>query len=319
MFVVIGTTTVDLYISGIDKMPRFEGDEFTSNSLSFCNRPLTMTLGGNGANSAYVLASLGAPTALCSAAGRDLLGDTVAGWLQAKGVDLRGFVRSEQHSTATDTILIDDSLNRFAFYHPGYLHDLSFDLLPADLFREVTTLLITGYSLLPGLQPEGHMAALQAAKQVNALTALDIGPAIGRPATLSEIKPLLPLVDYLITNAYELTVCTGADTIAAGVQQVLDAGANAVLVHRGASGASVSRAQQPPIDARGFPVEAAVTVGAGDVFNAAFLFALNDGMTDDRALEFANAAASMVVASGRSVLGTPTRSQIQTFLDGVKN
>src|SRR5829696_601156 len=100
MFVVIGTTTVDLYISGIDKMPRFEGDEFTASSLAFCSRPLTMTLGGNGANSAYVLASLGAPTALCSAAGRDLLGDTVAGWLQAKGVDLRGFVRSEQHSTA---------------------------------------------------------------------------------------------------------------------------------------------------------------------------------------------------------------------------
>lgn len=310
MFVVIGTTTVDLIVSGIDHMPRIDGDEFTNSSLAFCSVPLKMALGGNGANSAYVLASLGAPVALCSAAGQDFLGDRMASWLSEKGVDLRSFVRSAAHGTATNTTLMDENHNRLSFYHPGYQHELPYAKLNHAVFAGVTTLLITGYVLMPGLRPDGYIAALRTARDQGAVTALDIGPALGTPATLNEILPLLPLIDYLLTNERELAVCVGSTN----PSTLLHAGAGAVVVKRGADGAALYRANADPITAAGFPVQADNTIGAGDTFNSSFLFALATGKSPREALQFACAAAAMVVGGGVGVLGTPTPAAIEEFL-----
>jgi len=314
MFIVIGTTTVDLFISGFDKVPHFEHDEFSTSSLAWCSKPLTTTLGGNGANSAYVLAAFGAPVALCSAAGQDMLGEIVTGWLRERDVVLDGLVRSPTHSTAANTSLMDERLNRISFYHPGALHELRFEDLPRDLFRRATTLLITGCSLLPAMHPDGYHAALQAVREVGATTAVDIGPAVGQPVVLADVQPLLPLTDYLIANEYELAICTGLETVEASAACLLDAGARALVVKRGADGASVYRSGQAPLHVAGFPVKAEVTIGAGDTFNASLLYGLSEGIPLERALAFASAAASIVVSGGRSVLGAPSRAQVEAFL-----
>ncbi len=314
MFIVIGTTTVDLFISGFDKVPHFEHDEFSTSSLAWCSKPLKTTLGGNGANSAYVLAALGAQVALCSAAGQDMLGDTVTGWLRERGVVLDGFVRSRTHGTATTTSLIDDRLNRISFYHPGPLHDLHFEDSPLDLFRRATTLLITGCALLPAMHPDGFRAALSAVRGQGAATAVDIGPAVGKPVALADLQPLLPLTDYLIANVYELAICTGLETVEASARCLLDAGARTLIVKRGADGASVYRPDHETLHVAGFPVKAEVTIGAGDTFNSSLLYALSEGFDLERALAFASAAASIVVTGGRSVLGAPSRPQVEAFL-----
>jgi sugar/nucleoside kinase (ribokinase family) len=313
MIVVIGTTTVDLFIGGVEQMPQFDGDEFTSSSLAFCNRPLTMTLGGNGANSAYVLAALGAPVALCSATGLDEMGETVTGWLAEKGIDLRGFLRREAASATTTTIM-DDQLNRISFYYPGIFPTLGYADLPASVLAETDTILITGYPLLPGFRLAGCTAALKAARKNGAITALDIGPAIGQPACLDEIAPLLPLVDYLITNEYELGVCTDDTEIASGAAALVNAGAQTVVVKQGRDGVTIHRADETTHVA-GFPVRAEVTVGAGDSFNAGFLYAVRAGMSLPEAARFANATAALVVQTGRSVLGAPTLNDVHALLE----
>ena len=64
MFVVIGSVTADLMLHSDVPLSRLGGDGFRSSNLVFTDRPLTVSVGGNGGNSAYVLAGLGAPTAL---------------------------------------------------------------------------------------------------------------------------------------------------------------------------------------------------------------------------------------------------------------
>lgn len=135
MFVIIGSANVDLIVSGFDKMPVVMGDEFTTSSLVFCDDALKLVLGGNGANCAYVLAGLGAPTALCSAAGQDELGRLVRGWLTERGLHLAGFVQSAAQATAFTTIVSDRGLNRLAFHHPGALAGFSLDDIPTDLLH----------------------------------------------------------------------------------------------------------------------------------------------------------------------------------------
>lgn len=313
MFAVIGSTTLDLYISGMETMPRFEGDEFTTTSLVFCNQPLTMALGGNGANSAYVLASLGAKTALCSAVGQDYPGDLMTGWLSARGIDLRGFLRSPSAGTPTTTAIHDHQQNRISFHHPGASWVYRYEDVPTKVLHEADGLLITGYTLFTGWRPVGYARALREAHQCGAITALDIGPAIGQPVQTEELVPMLPDVNYLFTNEYELSICTGFSDLDSGVHALIEAGAACIVVKRGKDGASIYTENQQT-NVPGFPVEALVTVGAGDAFAAGFLFAIQRGDSYEQAALFGNATAALVVASGKSVLGCPTLDQINALM-----
>ncbi|MGI9175663.1 MAG: carbohydrate kinase family protein [Rhodothermales bacterium] len=314
MFVVIGTTNADLIVSGMERWPRGEGDEFTASSLVFCDEPLAMILGGNGGNSAYVLARLGAPVALASAIGTDPLGDTLAAWLADVGVEMGALVRSAAHATASTTILVDPAEHRLSFHHPGASWAFEAADVRSDLIEQADVLLASSYPLLKRWRPDGFRQVLASAHRHGATTALDIGPAIGEPATLDELAPLLPDVDYLIANAYELAVCTGTDRVEEGMARALEAGAACVVVKKGKAGtvrADKAEAEAVP----GFPVEARTTVGAGDAFNAGFLFGIREDWGLSRSVRFGNATAALVVSAAQGVLGAPDRAHVQALLD----
>lgn len=314
MFLVIGTTTVDLFISGFERLPRTEGDEFTIDSLAFCKAPLRPALGGNGAISAFTLARLGAPVVLSTAIGQDWLGVEVTGWLEEAGVEMNCVARRAGAATAATVVVSDDARNRLSFHHAGANETLAEADVPAALLAQADVLLLTSYPLLNGLRPEGSAALLAAAHRSGTITALDIGPAIGEPALLSEISGLLPDVDYLFCNEHELSVCTEDRDLRAGMACMLAERAQCVVVKRGAQGATVWRNGASPVDVPGFAVDAHSTVGAGDSFNAGFLHALTQGQDSLQAARFANAVAALLVSAHRGALGAPTLQGVRDFL-----
>lgn len=316
MFLVIGTTTLDLFNSGITQMPTVRGDEFTVDSLVFCQQPLQMLLGGNGGIAAYALARLGAPVLLGSAVGQDASGDLLQGWLQAAGVDTRVLLRHPTAATSTTTVVSDLTRNRLAFHHAGSSHQYAPTDLPSDLLQQTEALLVSAFTLFLRWRPHGFAQLLASAKTQGIRTALDIGPAIGQPVTLAEIAFLLPQVDYFICNEHELAVCCGVDETpsgsAAGMAQILAHGVRCAVTKRGAEGALVQpRGADTPIAVPGFQVDARMTVGAGDSFNAGFLYAVQQGQTPVAAARFANAVAALVVASAQGALGAPTLQQVR--------
>ena len=312
MFVIIGTANIDLVVSGFDKMPVVMGDEFTTSSLVFCDDALQMLLGGNGANCAYVLAGLGAHVSLCSAVGEDQLGRIVRNYLTEQGVDLAGFVQHPAHATAFTTIVSDRALNRLAFHHPGALAAYALSDIPPALLTRATVLLATSFSIMPQLRRDGFAQALRTAHQQGAITALDIGPAIGKPTHIDELIPVLPVVDFLLTNRHELSVCTGETDVGRGAGRLLSAGAACVIVKQGGDGATIyqagCRAHVP-----GYAVEVHSTVGAGDAFNAGLLCARRQGASLEDAVRFGNAVAALVISSGRGILGCPSLTRAIEF------
>ena len=314
-FIVVGTTTADLFVSGLERIPEVGGDEFTRDNFAFCNEPPALSLGGNGANSAYVLARLGASVTLCSAIGADPFGEVVEGWLADVGVNTEGLVRRDEAATAVTTVVTDDVPHRLSFHHEGASTTFGIEDAPQEAFEQADVLLVSGYPLLEGWRPDGIAQALHAAHQAGGRTALDIGPALGRPATLSELKPLLPDADYLICNEHELTVCTDQSDIGRAMEEVMEAGAHCLVVKRGGAGALICRAGRPAaLQVPGFEVEAHFTVGAGDAFNAGLLFALSKGWPWKRMLRFANATAALVVAGPRGVLDAPGAREVESFI-----
>jgi sugar/nucleoside kinase (ribokinase family) len=307
MFVVFGSTNVDLFIGGIEQLPGLGREEFAVDNLAWCAEPLRMVIGGNGANSAYILGKLGANVRLASAIGEDLLGNVVYDWLKAAGVDQSWLRRRTDTATATTTIVSDAARQRLSFHHPGAYATYVPEDLPEGWAQAVRVLLITGYPLLRGLRPDGCRALLAAARQAGAITALDVGPAIGAPVTRDELGPLLPLLDYLIANEYEAgLLAAGAPGeragLAAAAAGLLAQGAQGVVVRQGAAGATLfSRAV--PLHAPAQPCDVRQTVGAGDAFNGGFLYGLAQGLPVSGALSLGNRVAAQVVSTLDGVLG----------------
>lgn len=317
MFLVIGTTTVDLFISGFERLPRTEGDEFTVDSLAFCAQPLRPALGGNGAISAFTLARLGATAILSTAVGNDWLGDLGRHWLGDAGVQMDHVVHRTDSATASTVMISDDRRNRLSFHHAGANETLMEAEIPIHLLGPSDALLLTSYPLLNRLRPQGSGALLATAHRAGATTAVDIGPAIGQPASLSEILPLLPYVDYLLCNEYELSVCTEGIDPPAGMRTMVERGAGCVVLKRGANGAVIRQNRGDAVNVAGFAVNARSTVGAGDSFNAGFLYALQEGGDPLSATRFANAVASLLVSADQGALGAPTLQEVQSLVQTI--
>lgn len=313
LYLVVGTTTVDLYLTGMDRLPSAGSDEFTPSSYAFLEEPVSAALGGNGANCAVVLAALGAHTALCSIVGRDAFGELACGWLAEKGVRLEGLVLSGEFATACTAIATDRAGRRLSLHHPGGSFHYSLKDLPQALLTRASALLLTSYPLLKAFRPEGHRQALGSAKAAGAVTALDIGPLVEPPPSVEELAPLLPSVDYLMANERELSVLLPGQPLERIWEALFERGLENLVVKRGSEGCSLIAAQGR-LDCPAFPVQAGLTVGAGDSFDAAFLYGSLQGWESLRVLRFASAAAAAVVASRRGPCGCPTLDQIEALL-----
>lgn len=313
--VVLGTTTVDVFLSGTDRIPCAGADEFTPESYAFLDQPFAFSLGGNGANSAFALASLGSPVLLCSAVGDDRLGALVREWLSSRRIDLTGLSRSRTRATSGTVVVTDRDRHRLSLHHPGASAELCLETVPAGAQDGAAALLISGYHLLNRLRHGGFRTLLEAFKKAGARTAVDIGPVVPPAAGAEELAPLLPRVDYLLANEYELASCLGGASIEDRCRTLLKGGVGAVVVKRGAEGSClVSR--EGVVQEGGFAVQGGSTVGAGDAFDAAFLHAVLRGGPPNYCLRFADTAARMVVEKAEGILGCPDEHSVERILRG---
>ncbi len=327
MFLIVGCTTVDLFVLGVERLPGWGGEEFAVSNLAFTDVPLRMSLGGNGANAAFALGRLGADVRLISAVGDDTLGHLVCGWLEGAGVPTAGLRRRDQH-TATTILVVDGERNRLIFHHAGAYPSITLADLPQGWDAGLQVLLINGYTLMQGLRPAGYIEMLKQARAAGAHTAVDIGPAVGHVARLDEIAPMLPWVDTLIANSHELAVCVDAPEAAeiavdipARVAALQAAGARRVLVKQGEAGATLFGAGNgassdagAPLHVPAFAVEARQTVGAGDTFNAGLLWGTAQGWDDADALRYGAAMAALVVCTECGILDAPQRDDVERFI-----
>jgi sugar/nucleoside kinase (ribokinase family) len=313
MFVIIGTTTADLLILSQSPSITPGADGFQSSNVVFTDTPPRLLMGGNGANSAYVTAGLGVPTTLCSSVGEDPFGHTLSEWLEARGINLEVFTRSDTHATSTSVILSVDAANQLVFHHPGASAQIRPEDVPDSLLADADVLLASSYSLIPRMRSGGLASALARTDGAGGIAALDIGPAIGDPVTLEEITPLLPNTHYLLANTHEMNVLAGAGDWETAATRALNAGARNLIIKRGKDGASM-RGPGAGCDVPAFDVEANISVGAGDAFNAGFLCGVQRELSPEQAIRFGNAVAALVVSGEKGVLDAPTWRQVETFL-----
>ena len=116
------------------------------------------------------------------------------------------------------------------------------------------------------------------------------------------VEAVVPLTDILVMNRAEQ-----AQVAAIGPET----GQCETVITLGSRGAQVGEVVVPP-----FPAEVVDPTGAGDAFCGAMGVALAEGRPLIEAVRFANAAGSLAVATPGAQPSMPTRTAVESLLDG---
>lgn len=296
---VIGELNVDLIVSGLPSLPVL-GQELLCEDFQ-------MALGSSSAICAGWLAALGAAVDFWGKVGRDPYGESVVNELERRGIGTEGVIRDPDIRTGV-TVSLTYAQDRAMCTYLGSIAALRLDDLDLSLLARYDHLHSASIFLQRGLRP-GLPALYQAAKEAGLTTSLDSGwdpeEQWGR-----DIFDVLPYVDFFVPNEVEALSFTGTSTVE-GAATELSRYTGTVVVKLGQQGA-LARAGEQVWEAPGFEVEVVDTTGAGDAFNAGFMYAhIVEGRSIPDALRFANACGAIAVTT----IGGPTASASAAEVD----
>jgi sugar/nucleoside kinase (ribokinase family) len=269
---------------------------------------------GGGCNFILMAQRLGAQIIAIGAVGADSFGSELLDILRAEGVDTRG-VDAPPGSTSTLVLDLIDLAQQQHVFIGGVATGPVMAYTPAvdALVAEGQVLFCQGYNLHEKRLVEVLPAALDRAAANGIPVYFDSGPTI-RHFDHVEILPLIQRSTCLMMTEDEVPLAAGGRTGAEAFAFLLANGPELVVVKQGAAGCTlVTAAGQQSVP--GFHVSVKDTVGAGDCFNAAFIYGRLNGLDPVQAARLANAAGAasvQKVGAGRAV---PTRAEVQAVLD----
>ena len=261
--------------------------------------------GGKGSNQAIGVARLGLPVQLLACIGTDALGDeAMALWAQ-ESVDASAVVRSSDSPTMVGFIILDAEGDNRILIDPG-----ANSLLTTEHVTTFTPAIQDSQILLTQLEiPVSTVgAALRIGRESGVTTVLNPAPARHLP---SEI---LATIDILTPNQSEARILVGLDandprSDEEVAEKILDLGVEVVVMTLGPEGALMVSAQGIE-RCPGYAIDVVDTTGAGDGFNAALAVSLAEGRPLSAAVDRANHAGALMVATAGVVPALPTRVEL---------
>jgi sugar/nucleoside kinase (ribokinase family) len=166
--------------------------------------------------------------------------------------------------------------------------------------------------LLKALQPSVPQLFMRAHK-AGMTTSLDTG---WDPSGRWDIGEALQWVDMFFPNEEEAMAITNEKTVAGAAPKLLAKGPSTVVIKRGANGCTVATRERS-VDVPAFKVKSADTTGAGDAFNAGFVFSFLRGKPLLECARYANAAGALkTLKSGCD--GLPDRRSVDALMSGTQ-
>lgn len=299
--IIAGSINMDV-VATVDRHPAV-GETVAGKELHFFP-------GGKGANQAVAASKLGANTIMVGKLGKDGFADDLATFLRDQGVDLTHVSRTDNASTGTALIALAAATGQNSIVVVPGANGL---LEPSDLEAvkiERGDVLVSQFEI-----PTSTIKAFfQRGRDMGAINILNPAPA------RSLDKSLLELVEVLVLNETELAFFIENKAIPQTVEDVATAARRLrlhpdqiIVVTLGAEGA-VAVYGERVVPIQGHKVQAVDTTGAGDCFVGALAARLAEADHLDRALQYANAAASICVQRMGAGTSMPTKEDVKLVI-----
>ena len=272
-----------------------------------------LTVGSSSAIFACGAARLGLRVAFIGVVGDDLFGRFMLEVMRSRQVDVSNVIVDKNQATGLSVILnrIND---RAILTHLGAINALRAEQITDELLAQTRHLHVASYFLQTNLQP-GLPDLFQRAQALGLTTSLDTNwdpeeKWIGVDELLEHTTVFLP-------NENEMLSMTGAASVEAAAEQLaasLAVKSPILAVKMGSDGGlafdGVSLHRAPIV-----PVEVVDTVGAGDSFNAGFLYGFLNGWPLERSLKFGVICGSLSTRMAGGINSQPELEEALHVLD----
>jgi len=274
-------------------------------------------IGGCALNVSVGTRRLGLRSLLLTAVGDDQVGDFIVASLDRERVDTRYIPRKRGRRTSAVVLTIQPP-DRFplTFYRDNCADraltpdDVANTPIAASRAVFVTG---TGLSHQPGREATRAAAATARAAGVPVVVDIDYRPDQwdSAAAFASELQPLLGSATLAVGTEEEVAAAAApADKVAA----LLATGIEALVMKRGARGATIYRRDAPAVDVPAFPITVLNVLGAGDAFASGFLYGYLQGWPLERAARLGNACGAIIVTRHGCANFMPTLDEVTAFL-----
>lgn len=265
-------------------------------------KEITLSLGGHGANQAVALNKLKVTNLLLGKVGNDFAGDHILSALRKYKLNTEYVFKSNSGKTAICSILISPNGENTIVGFPAVNRMVQPDFLIRfePIFGLAEWLSISFEYPIKTVE-----FALKVAKKFKLKTVLDPSPLIDLPE-----KSFWRMVDYALPNQKEMSALTGEREVLQGANVLKNWGVGEVIVKQGSAGCSFLH-QDNLINVPAFPVKAVNdSTGAGDLFNAAFIYGMIQTDSIAKSVQIANLAASYAVEKRGTCESFPERREI---------
>jgi sugar/nucleoside kinase (ribokinase family) len=297
---VAGEINPDLILSGNVQAEFGQVEKIVDSAL--------LTIGSSSAIFACGAARLGLKVAFIGVCGRDVFGRFMLDEMQKRGVDVSNVVIRANGATGLSVIL-NQKTDRAILTHIGLIADLQAADIPENLLAKTRHLHVASYFLQTKLQPD-LPALFQHAHSLGLTTSLDANydPSekwLGFDELLSATNVFLP-------NKTEALSITHANDIESASKQ-LAGKSEIVAIKLGAEGALACK-QNKITYARSVVLNVVDTVGAGDAFDAGFLYGYFNDWPLERSLRLACVCGALSTQQAGGTEGQPTLEEAMKYV-----
>jgi len=264
-FYILGSVGVDVVVGPIDSCPNWGHEVVVPYS--------SVRLSGAAGNSALILAKLGADVKLLTVLGNDQLGRIYKEMYENLGVDTDN-VKIIVGRTSLSVGFKEEKGERFFLTNLGVTGAADFSSLFDTKGIKDSVVLICGVNLIPSMWKDEFVNVVEELSKDN-LVALDTG--CPKPEDWEEfrevVKKLLKHVHIFLPNEEEFISFNDTSTLEKAIEKYRKNEYPTAIVKLGPKGAAIVSKDLfktiPTIPIKGGLED---TVGAGDSFNAGFLF-----------------------------------------------
>jgi len=255
-----GALNVDTLLK-VDKIASAEDESFIHDYAEVC--------GGSAANTTVSLARLGCTVGFVGKVADDHEGNLQLECFKNEGVNTDGIVRSSKGKSGVCLGFVDKKGARALYINPGVNDSIEFRELQANYITDTKFLHLSSFV---GEKSFRAQKKLMSFLPDGVRVSFDPG-ALYAQKGLAAIEPLIQNSYIMMPNSVELEFITGESDVPRGADLLLQMGVKIVVVKLGANGCYVTNGEEKRTIAP-FRVPVVDTTGAGDAFNAGFLYGL---------------------------------------------
>ena len=297
---VAGEINPDLILSG-DVIPDFGQVEKLVDSA-------TLTIGSSSAIFACGVARLGLKVAFVGVCSDDTFGRFMLSAMNSRGVNTSSVLIRPDGQTGL-SIILNRGADRAILTYPGLIAALTAADVTDGLLGQARHLHVASYFLQTALQ-SGLPGLFARAHALGLTTSLD--PNWDPSGRWHGFDELLRQVDVFLPNENEALAVTGTLSVDAALNALrqkcrtvaLKLGAQGALACRGEETAHVSALKLKVVD----------TIGAGDTFDAGFLYGVLNGWSLEKTLLLAAASGSLSTRSAGGTSAQPTLEEAMHYV-----